>query len=362
MRQDSAYSKVTAEEFLEHEGIEYRETSGSRGAQFNIKDCPACGNENWKVYLSQDKGYGNCFVCENGGDNFNLWTFAKAHLDTNDARAIGNLFDTIAKAGGWRPKRRAQKQAPPPPISGDLKLPTSIPIPDRNVPYLKDRGVPVAVSRKFGLRHCLDGAYRYTKETGEKVSVSFSGRILIPVLDLDGKLVTFQGRDITGKSDKKYLFPSRLPGTARYLYNGHRALLAGWETVVMGEGAFDVIAIDMAIEKAGIPSTGAIGSFGKKLSMDTATGADSQLQALMRLKHHSLRRVVIMWDGENEAFKSAVEAAEKLRGYGLETAVAILPKGKDPAETTPEVVAKSIMRAVPITRTSALKLKLRRPY
>ncbi len=71
-------------------------------------------------------------------------------------------------------------------------------------------------------------------------------RLLIPVYDLDGKLVTFQGRDIIGDQDAKYLFPPALPGTGRFLYNGHNAVRA--RRIAMGEGAFDVFSLKAAID------------------------------------------------------------------------------------------------------------------
>ena len=363
MRQDSAYNQVSAEDFLEHEGIEYRETSGSRGPQFNIKTCPNCGDDRWKVYLSQESGYGNCFKCENDGDNFNLWTFAKAHLGKVDNKAVGALFDRIASAGGWRPRKRKKDFQAADPYEGALKLPRSLPVPDENFDYLRDRNVSVELARSFGLRMCIQGLFKYRNEKGEPRKQVYSGRLIIPVYDLQGNLVTFQGRDTTDELDPKYLFPPRLPGTARFIYNGHRAMAEGWETVVLGEGAFDCIAIQRAID--GDPSMsgiGACGTFGKKLTLDATAGSISQLQALVELRRGGMKRTIIMWDGEQEALVSACEAAETLKKHGFNPAIALLPPGKDPDECDPAVVRASIKRAITYTRRFGMRVKLKPVY
>lgn len=361
MDRESGYSQVTPEDFLEYEGVEYRRTSGSRGPQFNIRECPKCGGSSWKVYLGVDSGYGNCFhgSCDT---KFNLWTFAAALLDTEDSKAVGAKFDEIAKNGGWRPQYRKPKNVTPA-ISGALKLPMSFPVPDANLPYLADRGVSVKLAREFGLRMCQDGAFFYKDEDGNDRRMVFSGRIVIPIFDLDGSLVTFQGRDITGKSERKYLFPPRLPSTARYIYNGHRAKAEGWSHIVLGEGSFDTIAIQAAIDgDINWRGIGAAGSFGKKLTLDAEPGMPTQLQALMELKAAGLKIITILWDGEAAALSSALKAAEKLTGYGFTVRIGFLPRGKDPAEVAPEIVRKAIERALPYSRSLGIKVRLRNPY
>jgi DNA primase len=361
MQQDSGYQNVTPEDFLDHEGIDYRRTSGSRGPQFNIKECPACGGSAWKVYLSVDTGYGNCFhgSC---GLSFNLWTFAKAHLGTEDSKAIGQLFDTIAKGIGWKPKPRAPKSVAKV-FEGDLKLPMSLPADTAGIPYMNERGVPARYQQEFNLRWCKDGAFKYQREDGTPAMMPFSGRIIIPIHDLDGLLVTFQGRDITGESDRKYLFPPRLPSTGRFLYNGHRAFAERWSHIVMGEGALDVIATQMAIDgDRTFTGMGAVGSFGKKLTLDHEPGMETQLQALLRLKDNGTKIITILWDGERDAITSAFKAAKRLTALGFTVRIGFLPKGKDPAEVHPATVRKAIASALLYSRALEVKVRLSNPY
>jgi DNA primase len=360
---DSAYKQVTAEELLDHIGVDYRRTSGSRGRQFQIRECPTCGRSDWKVYLGEDSGYGNCFhgSCET---KYNLWTFAAAHLGNPESKEVGALFEEIAKAGGWKPKARPQRVIVPA-FEGDLELPRNYHLPDRNGSvgiYLAGRGITPDLARAFDLRHGI-GSYNYVDEDGQAKSISFAGRIIFPIYDANGKLVTFQGRDTTGTSDRKYLFPARLPSTARFIYNAHRAKAEGWAHGVMGEGTMDVIGIQRAIdEDRNMRGIGAIGSFGKSLTLDIDPNMPTQLQALLELKAAGMKIITIMWDGEWVALKSAVKAAGKLQLHGFLVRIALMPKDKDPADVESRVVRKSIECAIPYTRSLEAKLRLRDPY
>ncbi|MFP3366609.1 hypothetical protein R0J93_23475, partial [Pseudoalteromonas sp. SIMBA_148] len=69
---------------------------------------------------------------------------------------------------------------------------------------------------------------------GDKRYQDFSGRVIIPVLDLMGSLKTFQGRDITGTAEDKYRFATGMPASGAYLYNGHNAL--GKKHLIVCEG------------------------------------------------------------------------------------------------------------------------------
>jgi len=363
MSRERGYDQITPEDYLDNEGIEYRHTSGSNGPQLNVKTCPdtSCGSDNWKVYLGAETGFGNCFRC---GRSYNLWSFAGAHLGTDDPKSIGAQFDEMAKAQGWRPKR-VRRDAPAPVFDGELTLPRSIELPTedgRTLSYLDQRGISNDLTRHFHLRYCHDGAFAYKKEDGTDRLMPFSGRVLIPVFDLEGTLVTFQGRDITGEAEKKYLFPPRLPGTARFLYNGHNAWRTKPSHIVMGEGAFDVIAIQRALNKdrafAGIIP---VGSFGKTLSLSSSTGP-CQLDSLLTLRKRGLQIITILWDGEAEALTSACTAARELTRHQFQVRIAFMPKGKDPAEVSPATVLKSIRSARPYSNAFALKLKIRNPY
>lgn len=359
---ESAYEQVTTEDLLDHLGVDYRRTSGSRGRQFQIRECPSCGKDDWKVYLSEETGYGNCFSgsCEM---KFNRWTFAVEALGKPEPKEVGAMFEEIAKNAGWKPKVKPQRTVIPA-FDGDLQLPMNIPLPANGSvgKYLEGRGITPDLARAFDLRQGL-GAYVYKNEDGEQRSISFADRILFPIRDSSGKLVTFQGRDTTGESDRKYLFPARLPSTARFIYNAHRAKAEGWAHGVLGEGTMDCIALQKAIDgNRHWRGMGAIGSFGKSLTLDIDPEMPTQLQALLELKAAGMKILTIVWDGEWAALKSAAKAAKILKQHGFQVRIGVMPKDKDPADVCADTIRFVIENAIPYSMKLEAKLRLRDPY
>jgi DNA primase len=181
--------------------------------------------------------------------------------------------------------------------------------------------------------------------------MKFDGRIIIPIFNLDGELVSFQGRDIMGTAEKKYLFPPGFAVTGKHLFNGHNVVASS--RVVLGEGAFDVMALKIALdEDESLRNVTPIGSFGKHLSED-------QMTRFAELKERGVKEVCFMWDSEVGAIDAAIVAGTELkRRYGLEVKIAILPKGKDPNECSTEDVRNAYYGALLLTKENAVRLKL----
>lgn len=346
--------RVDIEYWLNRECVEYKVTRGSHGMQLNLKECPACGNSNWKVYINQETGLGNCFHgdCE---AKFSKWSFVRASLgDRVTNKDVVEHLKAVASEQGWQPKRRETLARP---NNGSLKLPGSheLPIKGANLKYLDQRGIDIETAKAFELRYCHDGMFIYFDADGQKRRQLYNGRIIIPVRDLNGRLVSYQGRDITGTAEKKYLFPPGFASTGAYLYNGNNAY--GYTDVVMGEGAFDVMAIYQAFKGDDVLcNVAAIGSFGKHLSHGDE---DSQFAQLMKLQEAGLSKLTIMWDGEAVAIRDAIEAGLMIKRCGIEVRLAILPAGKDPNEVPPEVVREVYREALILNDTNAITLKLK---
>lgn len=343
------------ESWLNREAIDYKVTSGARGVQLNVRECPVCGNSNWKVYLNQDTGLGNCFHgdCET---KFSKWSFIKSSLGNLTNKDTVEHIKQAAKEQGWKPKTRATIATN---TDTELKLPKSFPLPikGQNLKYLANRNIDLATAKMFGLRYCHEGGFAYLDpSTGARRWQSYNRRIIIPIFDLDGDLVSYQGRDITGAAEKKYLFPPGFASTGAYLYNGHNAY--GCTEACMGEGAFDVFAIHMALMgDPALRNVAAIGSFGKHLS--AGDEGKSQMDELLKLKDRGLKRLTFMWDGETRAILDAIEAAMQVRKLGIITRVAILPPGKDPNEVTAEEVRQAFWEAITINDASVIRLRLK---
>jgi len=345
-----ALDTIDMEAWLDAEGIRYRSTRGRSGPQFNIKECPICGNSKYKVFMNQENGLGNCFHgdCE---AKLNKWKFIHATLG-GTARATIDHIKHFASTQGWRPKRIKSAAT----SSGPLTMPDSIQLPHngRNLRYLDNRGITADIAQYFELRFSHHGKFPYLDPNGDPLEQDYSNRVIIPIFDLEGQMVSFQGRDITGTADRKYLFPPGFASTGSVLYNGHNA--HGAEHVVLGEGVFDVAAIKIALDgDMNLRDVVPVGTFGKHLSYGSE---DSQLARLLQLKAEGLGMISIMWDGEARAIVDAVDAGLLLRQAGFMVRIAILPDGKDPNEVTADEVRAAFYKSVALTPASATKLKL----
>lgn len=349
------FDALDIEFWCEREGVEFRLSRGSSGMQLNLKRCPSCGDARWRTYLNAETGRGNCFVCN---ETFRKGKFIQAHLGLNWSEVRKNVVETLGEQG-WRPRRMATVAVD----HGEIKLPVSLELPTadgRNLAYLESRGITAQIAKFFHLRYCEMGWWNFTKDDGTPSGQRFDERVIIPVFDLDGSLVTFQGRDITGTADSRYLFPKMLPGTGRFLYNGQNAVRA--RRVVLGEGAFDVFATKIALdEDPALRDVVPVGSFGKHLSFGQPDGND-QLGRFLKLKANGLAEVVIMWDGTQDALSAALGAAEILVRVGLVVRIARLPRGTDPNEVSGEIVRRAFYEATPYSRRLSVEWRLRNPY
>ena len=347
----AALNKLDIETWMDYQGVEYRRTRGSRGEQLNVRECPCCGSSKYKVYINAETGLGNCF----DGDcqkTFNKWSFIKASLPSASVREVIDHIKEMARSQGWRPKKKVEIAVN---MDTTLLLPDSIELPHngRNLKYLENRGIDAATAKYFNLRFSQRGVFKYVHE-GKTIIQNYANRIIIPIFDLAGDLVSFQGRDTTGEAAKKYLFPPGFASTGSILYNGQNALRA--KHVTVGEGVFDVAAIKIAFQTdANLQEVTPIGSFGKHLS---SGGNDSQLAKLTQLQEGGLESVTFMWDGEQKAILDALDAALETKRLGLTVRVAILPKDKDPNEVTPAVVREAFYKAIAVDKLTSVKLKL----
>ena len=173
--------------------------------------------------------------------------------------------------------------------------------------YLINRGINMETADYFHLKYAPQGSYwQFKKADGTLGYQDYSNRIIIPVYDLEGNLKTFQGRDVTGLSKKKYMFPPGVNASGAFLYNGHNVV------------------------------------------------GNSQVGAFLRLKEKGLKVVTFMWDGEYRAHNAAIKATRELRSHGLMVRIANLPKDKDPNEVPAETVRKCFWEADSINRINEL--------
>ena len=344
--------------YLDREGISYRETHGRSGQQLNVRECPTCGNSDWKVYLNVETGVGNCFGGSHPADEriFTKYRFIAAHLGKPHGGKVVEHIRMFAKEMGWRPARRTSAKVEN--AVATWALPQHVPLPHngQNIPYLENRGINAELAAYFHLGYCANGAYfRYMTEQGWAFQ-DYSRRILIPVYDLDGKVATFQGRDVSGTAEKKYLFPPGIDGSGVHLFNGLN--VHDTKRIVVGEGAFDVAATKIALDAdQDLRDVVPVGTFGKHLS----SGSDnSQLAKFMTLQARGVEEITVMWDGEIQATDDAVEAGLMLASNGFRVRIAMLPKECDPNEVPAEVVRAAFYQATALSRRTAAEIRMKR--
>tara|TARA_B100002049_G_scaffold236750_1_gene224418 strand:+ start:5622 stop:7703 length:2082 start_codon:yes stop_codon:yes gene_type:complete len=297
----------------------------------------------------------NCFAGDHPpGENFNKYSFIKAHIGASNDYTVVQHVKQVAREMGWRPPR--PKVAVEVDTSA-LTLPDSIPMPSNGqmINYLWDRNIQPATAEHFRLRYCENGWFNYTGFDGETRGQNYAQRVLIPVFDAEGKMVSFQGRDITGEREPKYQNPPGYSIAGRYLFNAHTA--KGASVVTIGEGAFDVMATWQAFQadrftRDVVP----LASFGMELSMK---GETSQLAQLLALKRHGLRTIVMFWDSQPEAQARALKVGLALTGHGFHVRNATITGGKDAAEVTGDIVRRAYSNAALVTRTYVMQQMLK---
>lgn len=340
--------------WLDDEGIDYRITSGARGEQINIKTCPRCGGSQNKVFMNRETGLGNCFHGSCVGEpGFNKVSFIKHYTD-EEFPVVFDIIKEQAEQLGWRPKRIVKTINTYVPENIVLPDSKSLPVNHKNVSknlkYLTQRGITSETTAHFGLKYCIHGWFPYFDGEGKERYQYYGKRLIIPVYDITGQLVTWQGRDITGEEEKKYIFPPGLPSTGKYLYHAHNV---NTEHIIIGEGVFDVFAIYQALNEYKLGRYySPVGSFGISLS----SGEDQQVNEVKKLQKKGVKSVTFMWDGSKQAIKSAyLNGIELTKHTGLNVKVAKLPKDKDPNEVEASVIIETLAKAEKATKTNYIR-------
>ncbi|MEI9600115.1 DNA primase (plasmid) [Moellerella wisconsensis] len=351
------------EQYLQIEGIAFRRTTGKSGRELNIRECPTCGNHSWKVYFNPKTNVGVCFAGSHPQDEqFNTYRFLKEYSGLR-GRDLNGYIDSQLLEQGWQPKKKEVVLESGVDLKREVQLPMhfELPLPDGRLPtYLDERNITADLVKYFDLSFITNASHVYRDYSGKVSTQDFSMRVLIPIYDLSGELSTFQGRDVTGQAEKKYLFPSTLPASGRFLYNGHNAM--GKSTVIVLEGAFDVYATKRAIfgEESLRDLVEPIGTFGMHLSGSVNEDGQDQLGGFLALKAAGLKNVVLLWDSEKQAIKNTVKAARKLVSIGLNVKIAAFEKeGQDAGGSTDEEIVNAYYRSKTFTSKLALELMVR---
>jgi len=203
--------------------------------------------------------------------------------------------------------------------------------------YLEGRGISEDVQRQFRIGFSPDswdallghlkakGADEKLIEQSGLVSVNeekervfdrFRGRIMFPVLDVNGNPVAFGARAM-GKDQPKYL---NSPETPAYVKGQHlyglfqsKDAIRQKKFAILVEGYLDLI----ALYQFGVSNVAA--------SLGTAFSPEQS-----KLLSRFTKRIVINYDGDSAGIKAARRAIEELLPQDFDIKVLVLPDGQDP--------------------------------
>jgi DNA primase len=157
--------------------------------------CPAHSDKTPSCSVNVERGIAHCFSC---GGSWTLNQLSKEHLGKSAFKILGKHFDEDTEFLNFLNKAKEpedHKKLPQVQISFDGPM---IRLNDLCVTYLLNRGITLEIAREFKMRYMEKGFINGTP---------FSKRLLIPVIEQTHTLA-YEGRDVTGLSLKKVLYPA----------------------------------------------------------------------------------------------------------------------------------------------------------
>ncbi|KAM3101925.1 DNA primase [Phormidesmis sp. 146-20] len=178
---------------------------------------------------------------------------------------------------------------------------------------VEQKHYPVALVEQAGLI--------VPRKTGDGYYDRFRNRLMIPIHDLQGRVIGFGGRTLTDEQPKYLNSPETElfdKGKTLYGLDKARATIAKKDQAAIVEGYFDVI----ALHAAGITNT--VASLGTALSID---------QVRQLLRYTESKRIVFNFDADRagvQAAERAIGEVAKLAYQGeVQLRVLNIPDGKD---------------------------------
>lgn len=243
--------------------------------------CPCCPDDDPDPSrhgnLNPADGSYSCWRCK--GSHPSVVIARAAHISVQAASDLIRKYTT----GVASVKREEVKMA------NSITLPGSYTPLDIHRNYLEGRGFDVG-ELKF---------YHGIKFTGmmEKwEGMNWQFRVIIPVFDRRNNLVSFQGRDVTGKQDR-YLFPPK-----EKQVRDCKTLLYGAELC----GKKDALLVVEGVMDAWKLGAGAVCTFGSSVTQEQ----------VLEMSHW--RRVFLAFDNEPAAVQHARDVAKQLSSLGTE--------------------------------------------
>lgn len=254
----------------------------------------------------------HCFSCKAGG------TLAELVVHVRGCSLKEAIEFVSAQGKGFEPPRARVRfvERPARPQAHRFRLPREV--------YVEPFEKWPTPMRRYAERRHLDAEQAWRFRVGYAVDGRLEGRIVLPVLDLAGRVLGYSARDVTDASEQRYLTPHEKDGAnldglfGEHLWpKGIEADGRRSEVVVVAEGALNALAVDRALGGA-IPVASIGGS-------DARPGHAAKLAAF--------RRVILLTDPDDAGDRVANDLGRMLLRY-CDVVRPRLPEDQD-ADTLP---------------------------
>lgn len=272
-------------------GIKPSADSHHFSSEFLQTKCVFCDDPSDHLGWHVSGEFVNCFRC--GGHSIE-WALQKLlNLSREQVNVLMKQYEGRGSVA-VRDKLNERKEAQ----AAEIKLP-GYPFEKQHKRYLEKREFDSEyIMKKYQL-------------LGTGVGGEWKYRIIIPIY-FRGKLVSFQGRDITDKQRLRYKSLEVEKSVMHYKHTLYGLDECTGDTIVVMEGPFDVWRW----------GDGAVATYGT---------AVTEWQVRLLSWYY---KVFFLFDAEEEAQRLALKAARKLACMGVKVEVIDLEMGCDPAELT----------------------------
>lgn len=203
------------------------------------------------------------------------------------------------------------------------------------ITFLKRRGFETELLVEAGLVVAL----------GSKVVDRFRNRVMIPITDAQGHVVSFGGRTLAADGHPKYLNSPETPifHKGNLLFNLHlaRKEIRKVRTGILFEGFMDVI----SAWQAGVKNV--VASMGTSLTIDHA-----------KLLKRSADKLVIAYDGDAAGIRATKRAIQLVHDESLSVRIAVFPDGQDPDDFIRNQGAVAFQRQLMVNALSEVQFLL----
>lgn len=255
----------------------------------------------------------HCFSCHAEGSVLDLVAKMERCSVRQAALLLQEWFD-VERPASWsswgtgKPNEELikKKEKTPVPLRFSLR-----PLDNRHW-YLKERGIDAETAAHFGAGYYAGPGL-------------LSGHVVIPIHNERGQLVAYAGRSID-EAGPKYKLPGGF-AKSRVLFNLHRALTQGQDTVIVVEGFFDC----MKLHQAGQACVVAL--------MGCCLSAEPEKHLLERF-----RKIVLMLDGDLAGQQATRAIADRLTHCSTISVVSLIA-GQQPDRMSSEEIQRALSAA-----------------